>query len=93
MHRLSRCALAGFSLAVCLASFLVALELSASATPAGWRFAPQQVDRTLKGDRLPPNAATDSSARHPNLPDGCIAAAEANNKHIYTAEVAGRCVV
>jgi hypothetical protein len=92
MHRLSRCALASFSIAVCLASFLVVLELSSSATPAAWRFEPQQVDRTFKGDRLPlkPN---DGSTSYPKLPDGCIAAAEATNKHIYTAEIAGRCVV
>jgi hypothetical protein len=93
MHRLFRHALAASSIAVGLASFLVALELSAAATPAGFQVAPQQVERALKGDRLPLKAAADSAVSHPNLPDGCITATEADKKHVYTAEIAGRCVV
>jgi hypothetical protein len=92
MQRLSRCVLAGSSIAVCFASFLVVLELSAAATSASYRPL-QQVDRTNKGDRLPVRETVDSPISQPKLPDGCIAATEANNKHIYTAEIAGRCVV
>ena len=93
MRRLSRCVLAGWSIAVCFASFLVALELSAAATPAGGRAELQQVDRTHKGNRLPLPGTLDGAASQPKLPDGCIAATEANHKLIYTAEIAGRCVV
>jgi hypothetical protein len=49
----------------------------------------------LKGDRLPLDPSLNpagNSAGNPKLPDGCIAATEAHNRHIYTAEIAGRCV-
>ena len=67
MHRLFRHALAASSIAVGLASFLVALELSAAATPAGFQVAPQQVERALKGDRLPSESGGGQRRQSPEL--------------------------
>jgi hypothetical protein len=83
---------------VFLGSFVVSLELLAVATPTAPHGNSQHVDRTLKGDRLPliPDAiGAGLRVRpiRPALPAECIDAGEANRKHIYTAEVAGRCVV
>jgi hypothetical protein len=87
---------------VFLGSFVVSLELLAVATPGAPSTAPrgnsQQVDRTLKSDRIPLiqdaiGAGLRARPVRPALPVECIDAGEANRKHIYTTEVAGRCVV
>ena len=88
-----------FSLGVfaTLGILVAALEVSVAAIPSARGVDQASVNRTFKGDRAPalPGASREMPERRgnePKLPDGCIAAADWRS-NIYSAEVAGRCVV
>lgn len=88
-----------FSLGVLatLGILVAALEVSVAAIPSLRGVDPLSVNRTFKGDRAPalPGASRvmpERQSNEPKLPDGCVAAADWQN-NIYSAEVAGRCVV
>ncbi|SRR6266568_2192130 len=93
----SRYFIGGLGMAIAMSSFVVALEISAA--PIGPSGAdPGQVNRGLKGDRLPliPGASgarpmDDPRAHEPKLPEMCAAAFDAR-RGVFSAEVAGRCV-
>jgi hypothetical protein len=58
---------------------------------------PVSVNRTFKGDRSPalPGASRvvpEHPTSEPELPEGCVAATDWRS-HMYSAEIAGRCVV
>ncbi len=91
---------AAFSLgaASTLALLVAALEVSA-AIPMVRGVDPISVNRTFKADRSPaqPGASRGIPGQpmnepQPKLPDGCIAAADWRSSHIYSGEVAGRCL-
>jgi hypothetical protein len=88
----AQCAFSGFAAAALFT--LVALEVSVAAMPAARGVDPATVDRTRKGDFIAgPGAAPSVHTPSPKLPDGCIAASAWQRGSIYTAEIAGRCVV
>jgi hypothetical protein len=87
----------GLGAASTLAVMAAALEVSVAASPAARGIEPTPVNRTFKGDRAPalPGASRvipGPTASEPELPDGCIAAADWRS-HLFSTEVAGRCVV
>jgi hypothetical protein len=91
------CVLFGLGAASTLAVMAAALEASVAASPAAHGGEPISVNRTFKGDRSPalPGASRvipAPEANEPALPEGCIAASDWRS-HVYSDEVAGRCVV
>jgi hypothetical protein len=81
-----------------LALLVAALEVSA-AIPTVRGVDPVSVNRTFKADRAPalPGASRvipghPADETQPKLPEGCIAAADWRSSHIYSGEVAGRCL-
>jgi hypothetical protein len=87
--------LIGTGSAAMVASFVVTMQASVTTQPAA-DIPPVQVNRTLKGDRLPADAGRRSAwpgerRQEPRLPEGCISEFEAR-KNIFNSEVAGRCV-
>jgi hypothetical protein len=97
MHYRMRCAagaLAGATAA--LAALITALEVSLAAMPASRTIEPATlVDRTRKADRMPVVSGANQRTRsesEPQLPTGCLAESEWHT-NIFSAEVAGRCVV
>lgn len=96
MHGPFNYVLIGLGSAMTMISFVIALELPTQASQSSV-FQPTQVNRTLKGDRLPvmPGAHSESPVAprlEPKLPDGCVAKYDAR-VNIFHPEVAGRCVV
>jgi hypothetical protein len=93
----SGCVIFGLGAASTLAVMAAALEVSVAASPAARGVEPTPVNRTFKGDRSP-SLPGDSrvipgpSVSEPELPEGCIAAADWRS-HLFSTEVAGRCVV
>lgn len=90
-----RYALGGTIGAAAFLVFVAALELPLAAMPASGNANPASfVDRTAKSDRLsaPAVSMPTRAATQPELPHGCLAAREWH-KDIFSAEVAGRCVV
>ena len=92
---------AGFNLgaASTLALLAAALEVSVAAIPMVRGVDPASVNRTFKGDRSPalPGASLvvpdqPVNETQPKLPEGCIAEADWRSSHIYSGEVAGRCL-
>ena len=92
MNSGSRFALSSAGLVLAM---LVALEASVVAKPAPRGIDPGSVDRTLKADRLngASKAAPQQQQFEPKLPNGCVSASDWQRKTIFTAEIAGRCVV
>ena len=105
MRRNSQYVISGLGVVVALGFFVIGLEVSASTVGAGATRAPHQVDRTLKGDRLPliPERARKNAVNGPieilaprapvrqELPDGCesIVSQIAQSP---LAQVPGRCI-
>jgi hypothetical protein len=85
--------LAGMGAAAALLSFVTALEVQISVTPALGGIGPPSINRGAKSDRLPVVLVSQERWRapQPRLPDGCIAASDWRSG-LYTAEIAGRCV-
>ena len=94
----SRCALAGMAGTVALAILVAALEGSLAAMPATDGINNGAlVDRSHKANRLQPQSDARPTlairpVSQPKLPTECLAPAEWHT-NIFSAEVAGRCVV
>jgi hypothetical protein len=83
--------------AATLGGLIVVLEASVAASPNTNNAEPVSVNRTFKGDRSPalPGASRvvpEHTTSEPELPEGCMAATDWRG-HVYSAEIAGRCVV
>jgi hypothetical protein len=85
------------AVAATLGGLIVVLEASVAASPNINNAEPVSVNRTFKGDRSPalPGASRvvpEHTTSEPELPEGCLAATDWRG-HMYSAEIAGRCVV
>ena len=105
MRRNSQYVISGLGVVVALGFFVIGLEVSASTVGSGATRSSHQVDRTLKGDRLPliPERARKNAVNGPieilaprppvrqELPDGCesIVSQIAQSP---LSQVPGRCV-
>jgi hypothetical protein len=83
--------------AATLSGLILVLEASVAASPNTGNAEPVSVNRTFKGDRSPPlpgasRVVPEHTTNEPELPEGCMAATDWRG-HMYSAEIAGRCVV
>jgi hypothetical protein len=84
---------AAFTISIAM---VAALEVSVAALPASPSTVSASINRMNKADRMPV-ASLDrghpAPVLTPGLPEGCVAALRWERKTIYTAEIAGRCLV
>jgi hypothetical protein len=84
----------GFAAAI--GGFILALQLQVSAMPAAPAgIDPASINRTAKGDRLPPAPAVvrpQQRSEHPSLPEGCVEATRWDLETMYDNEIPGRCI-
>jgi hypothetical protein len=84
----------GLSVAVMIAALVGSLEIQfATARPSMPGAEPTNVNRMLKGNRLPsvPGPRGENPADAPKMPKGCEATFS-SVRNIYANEIAGRCV-